>query len=130
MKQLIVVYGSLRKFGHNHRLIENSEYLGEFNSPPIYSLYSLGSFPGLKEGGETSVVFEVYSVDETTAKQVDRLEGYTEGGNNTFYDKIKIDTPFGEASVYTYQGSVRESDLVKSGDWKSYFENKRLSSIW
>lgn len=122
-KILVAVYGSLRQGLHNHRLLESSNYLGDFNTEPIYSLYSLGSFPGLKENGNTSIVMEVYEVTEAVARNVDSLEGYTPGGNNTFYDKISIETPWGTASVYTYVNELPQSSLVESGDWKEFKEN-------
>lgn len=122
-KILVAVYGSLRQGLHNHKLLESSNYLGDFNTEPIYSLYSLGSFPGLKENGNTSVVMEVYEVTEAVARNVDSLESYTPGGNNTFYDKISIETPWGTASVYTYVNELPQSSLVESGDWKEFKEN-------
>lgn len=122
-KILVAVYGSLRQGLHNHRLLESSNYLGDFNTEPIYSLYSLGSFPGLKENGNTSVVMEVYEVTEAVARNVDNLEGYTPNGNNTFYDKISIKTPWGTASVYTYVNELPQSSLVESGDWKEFKKN-------
>lgn len=118
-KKLIAVYGSLRKGFHNHYIIENANFLGEFKTEPIYSLYGLGGFPGLKEKGTTSVTMEVYEVNETEASRVDMLEGYEEGRNNTFYDKKTINTPYGEASTYIYVPNVNENRLVESGDWKN-----------
>ena len=128
-KKLVAVYGSLRKFGHNHNnYLGEAEYVGEFWSKPLYSLYSLGSYPGLKEDGLTSVLMEVYKVTEEESQSIDYLEGYTEGGRNSFYDKTVVETPFGEASVYIYQPEVLARELVKSGDWKEYFETKRERS--
>jgi len=74
----------------------------------------------LKTGGTTSVTMEVYAVDDTVAARVDRLEGYTPGGNNTFYDKIPIETPYGEASVYVYVNDIPQERIVESGDWKAF----------
>lgn len=123
-KKLVAVYGSLRKGLGNHRLLANAEYLGEFQTPPEYSLYSLGSYPGLKENGKTSITMEVYAVTDEEARRIDGLEGYTPGQKATFYDKIPISTPFGEASVYTYVSNIPENYLVKSGDWKEYITKK------
>lgn len=118
----IAVYGSLREGLHNHYLIEDSKFLGAFNSEPIFNLYTLGGFPGLKTEGNTSVVMEVYEVDDKTASRVDQLEGYNPNRkDNTFYDKIQIDTPFGEAGLYIYVDYISEDRLVKSGDWKEYY---------
>lgn len=123
-KNLIAVYGSLRKNLGNHYLIENSEYLGNFKSNPEFSLYSLGGFPGLKENGKTSVEMEVYAVNDAVANNVDALEGYSPNRVATFYDKKPIDTPYGEASVYIYVNDIPEDRLVKSGDWKEFLEKK------
>jgi len=119
-KILISVYGSLRKGMGNDHLLSTSNYLGDFQTNPEFSLYDLGFYPGLKKDGNTSVTMEVYEVDEKTAERVDRLEGYTPGGNNTFYDKIPIETPYGEASVYVYVNDIPQERIVESGDWKAF----------
>jgi len=119
---LIAVYGTLRKGNGNHRLIENADYKGTYTTEPIYNLYSLGGFPGLKEGGKTAVVMEVYAVNAEEARRVDGLEGYYPGETPTFYDKINIDTPYGKAGVYTYVRQPSESSLIESGDWMNRFK--------
>ena len=121
-KKLIAVYGTLRKGNGNHRLLVNADYIGTYTTEPIYSLYSLGGFPGLKENGETAVIMEVYAVNEEEARRVDGLEGYTPGEQATFYDKIQIETPWGQAGVYTYVRQPNETSLIKSGDWMNRFE--------
>jgi gamma-glutamylcyclotransferase (GGCT)/AIG2-like uncharacterized protein YtfP len=123
-KTLIAVYGTLLAGFGNHRLIKNAEYLGTFNSKPIYNLHDLGGFPGLKHGGKTSVKMEVYAVNEEEAYYVDCLEGYTPGGNNTFYDKETISTPFGDAGVYIYVRSLEGVPLVESGDYYLHKKGK------
>lgn len=127
-KHLVAVYGSLLTELGNHRVIqgENTELLGEFTSEPVYKLYSLGGFPGLKENGETAVKMEVYSVDDVVAKRVDSLEGYSPDRPATFYDKKSIETPWGTASVYIYMGNPSDDKLVESGDWKTYYLEKRM----
>lgn len=121
----IAVYGSLRRSLGNHSLISNSQFLGEFKTPPEYSLYSLGGFPGLKKEGQTSITMEVYEVDDETASRVDTLEGYSEGRPATFYDKEDIETPWGTASVYIYVPEVRPNSFVESGDWREFMEERR-----
>ncbi len=117
----VAVYGSLRKgLGNHNYFLKNAKYLGEFKTEPIYSLYSLGGYPGLKENGSTSVTMEVYEVNEQEAEAIDRLEGYSSNRQSTFYDKEIINTPYGEAGVYIYVNSIPENRLVKSGDWKEY----------
>ena len=126
-KNLIAVYGSLRKNMGNDHLLSTSKYLGEFKTKPEFSLYSLGYYPGLKTNGNTSVTMEVYAVDDTVAERIDRLEGYTPNGNNTFYDKIPIETPYGEANVYIYVNNIPEERLVESGNWKAFKQQSYFS---
>lgn len=120
---LIAVYGSLLSGLHNNYILEDSKLLGSFKSKPEFSLYSLGGFPGLKTSGNTEVLMEVYEVNDRVAQRVDNLEGYSPDRPATFYDKIPIETPFGEASVYTYVNDIPEERLVKSGNWKDYVTN-------
>lgn len=119
---LIAVYGTLRQGNGNHRLIENADYKGTYTTEPIYNLYSLGGFPGLRKGGSTAIVMEVYAVNTEEARRVDGLEGYTPGEQATFYDKIQIETPWGQAGVYIYVRQPNELSLIKSGDWMNRFE--------
>ena len=122
-KTLIAVYGTLRKgFGNYNNHLTNAEYLGTFNTPPIYSLYDLGGFPGLKNNGTTSVVMEVYSVNPQEAYGVDRLEGYSENQTPYFYDKQPIETPWGTAGVYVYVNNLSGVPIVESGD---YYEHRK-----
>lgn len=131
-KNLVCVYGSLRQELGNNPVIQSpsTKYLGDFKSEPVYGLYDLGYYPGLKENGNTSVTMEVFSVDDEVARRVDGLEGYHPDREATFYDKKTIDTPWGEASVYIYVPNVREDKLVESGDWKEhYLEKRELSYV-
>lgn len=121
-KQLICCYGTLRRGFGNHRIISNADYLGTFNTEPIYNLHDLGGFPGLKNNGTTSVVMEVYAVNEQEAVRVDMLEGYEEGRTPTFYDKQPIETPWGTAGVYIYVDNLDRTPIVESGD---YYEHRK-----
>ena len=114
---LIAVYGTLRKGLWNHHIIQNTEYKGTFKSEPIYTLHDLGGFPGLKENGNTSVTFEVYSVNDMEAARVDRLEGYSQDKTPTFYDKKFINTPWGTAGVYIYVNDLSGVPIIESGDY-------------
>lgn len=126
-KNIVCVYGSLLSGLGNHSVIqgENTELLGEFTTEPVYSLYDLGYFPGLHENGNTAIKLEVYSVDDEIASHVDALEGYSPDRPATFYDKKSIETPWGTGSIYIYMGQPSKDRLVESGDWKSYYLEKR-----
>ena len=76
-KYLVAVYGSLRKKQSNYEYhLSNSTYKGTFTTEPEYTMHSLSYYPGLKLNGNTSIVMEVYEVDEKTLTNLNRLEGY------------------------------------------------------
>lgn len=115
---LVAVYGTLRKgAGNHHHFLRDAEMMGEFTSEPVYNLYDLGGFPGLREEGNTAVKMEVYAVNDKEASLVDSLEGYVEGRQPHFYDKKEIDTPWGKANVYLYVREVEPEHIIESGDW-------------
>lgn len=117
-KHLVAVYGSLRKTMSNYQYyLSSSEYKGTFLTEPEYTLYSLSYYPGLKQNGNTSVVMEVYEVDDYTLENLNRLEGYRSGEKATFYDRIEIDTPWGKAFTYIYVNELSKNSIVESGDW-------------
>ena len=127
-KYLVRVYGSLRKSMSNyHYYLSSSEYKGTFSTEPEYTLHSLQWYPGLKLNGNTSVVMEVYEVDEKTLTNLNRLEGYYPGEKSTFYDRIEINTPWGKAFTYIYVNELSKDSIVESGDW---FEYKNKEKSW
>ena len=126
-KILVSIYGSLRKTMSNHQYyLSSSEYKGTFSTEPEYTLHSLSYYPGLKLDGNTSIVMEVYEVDEETLKNLNRLEGYRPGEKASFYDRIEIDTPWGKAFTYIYVNPLPKESIVESGDWVG-FKNKEKS---
>lgn len=122
MSKLYAVYGSLRKGLGNHRILRDSKLLGEYSTPPLFTMYSLGGFPGVIEKGETSVTLEVYKVeDEGIEDRLDVLEGYhgKHYGAN-LYNKEIISTPYGDAFIYYFNRENLPYPIVASGDWKKY----------
>lgn len=92
MSEYVFVYGTLKNGYCNHRLLDNSKYLGE-----AYSVLErfemrapeIGGFPFVTEVGHKSknkgrVYGEVYEVDEKTLKRLDVLEGHP-----SFYTRHK-----------------------------------------
>lgn len=122
MNHLVAVYGSLREGMHNHRLLErgDAKLIGEFKTKPEYTMFSLGSFPGVSKKGKSSIVLEVYEVDDDTLENLDSLEGYRKNNpKESFYIREVIDTPFGESYIYL-TAQRKNTDIVESGDWKKY----------
>lgn len=125
MKKKIAVYGSLLSEMYNHDLLNNDEstLLGEDIIDDNFTLVAVCSYPGLiqHEGGNTPVKMEIYEVSDEIYANVERLEGYP-----NYYDKLKIDTKFGEAEVYVLGEEYLSRPKVEDGDWRKYYnENYR-----
>jgi gamma-glutamylcyclotransferase (GGCT)/AIG2-like uncharacterized protein YtfP len=117
---LVAVYGSLRQDLHNHHFLLTSKFIGEFDTEPVYDLYSLGSYPALKENGSTSVKMEVYAIEKEVLHSLDRLEGYEEDCTDNYYNRIVIDSPYGECYTYVFNCGTNTAYKIESGDWKKH----------
>ena len=126
MSYNVFVYGSLLRGFGNHRLLLNSPYVEFVDEDSIKgSLYDCGYFPFVRhdnDGG--NVVGEVYEVDINTLRNLDRLEGYTEGyEDDNLYNRKVITTNKG-LEVFYYEGAdfllSGSSPKIESGDWREY----------
>ena len=84
MKELVFVYGTLKRDGHNYPVMQKARGTFQYNAltRPYYDLLNLGGFPGLIHG-KHRIVGEVFLVENIIP--IDFLEGYP-----TFYDRRKI----------------------------------------
>ena len=110
MQHLVFVYGTLRQGESNHYFLETSELLGMFETKPEYALFDLGAYPGLVEGHD-AIAGEVYRISDDVLQKLDILEDVP-----TEYRRETIDTPYGEAWIYLYQGA-ESGKAIESGDW-------------
>ncbi len=110
--QLVAVYGSLKKGYGNHSLLESSELKGITETSPSWTMYDLGSFPGIVPG-HTNIHIEVYEVNQETFQRLDMLEGYP-----SFYDRKEIETKYGSAWIYflAEKDNYMQS-IVEHGIW-------------
>lgn len=132
--ELVAVYGSLLKglYNHNNYLGE-AEYLGEFDTLPLFTMYDFGNFPGVIMEGNTSIRMEVYKVTNDELRDINRLEGYAEKSpKGGLYDRIKIKTPYGKAYMYVKNTVSKAIPVVADGDWKDYITNikKQNKTPW
>lgn len=114
----IFVYGTLRKGGSNHRLLEKSKFVGVHITQNEYTMVDFGPFPALLEEGVTPITGEVYEIDNPTALAIDRLEGYPH-----LYQRKVIDTEYGKALVYYIEdiseySRGRALPIIESGVWE------------
>ena len=112
-KELVAVYGTLKKGHGNHGVMERAKgnFLGECWSKPKFTMISLGGFPGVLLEGNTPIKLEIYEVEDMDP--LDWLEGYPE-----FYNRKKITTPMGDAWMYYLPDKYADpSRIVATGEW-------------
>lgn len=113
MLKRVFVYGTLKKGFGNHRLLENAKYVGEAETVfPVYTMFDIGSFPGVVQGGETMIKGEVYDVNDEEFANLDRLEGYP-----SMYTREEIDTTKGKAWMYLWNYDTNNLGILTTGEW-------------
>lgn len=68
----ITVYGSLKAGRYNHRIIEDSYYIGKTTVKG--TLYAVSSYPALIEEGDNEYEAEIYEVSDDVFNRVNRME--------------------------------------------------------
>ena len=93
-------------------LESSSRFIKDTKTLPIYTLLDLGSFPALLLDGETSVVGELWEIDDYTKKYLDLIEGVP----MLYHDRqIELeDKVTALAYVFEYNRGYPE---IESGDW-------------
>lgn len=123
---LIAVYGTLRHGHGNWQYFIHQDPISveEVTGWRMYTLH--GGFPGCKHTGnpEDKITIDVYDVDDKTLRAIDGLEGYVEGGNNTFFDRLTVQTSQGEAFIYQFQPDPYNH--YPDGDWSKFKKEQRL----
>ena len=111
----IFVYGTLRK-GDSRSFflsdVEQAKFLRDIKTKPQYTLVNVGMFPALIKEGNTSVVGELWEIDERTKKALDLIEGVP-----LLYMDEEIyleDDTSAIAYVFEYNRGYPE---IESGDW-------------
>lgn len=118
----IAVYGTLRKGQGNHSCLLGSPLVGTCRIKG-FSMVSLGGFPAIDYDPDGSIEVEVYECDDEAEESCNRLEGYDPSAPyHSFYDRVRIDTPYGEAEIYIIHGILkgRDNDFINEGCWKKY----------
>ena len=74
-KQLLFVYGTLKRGFSNHGRISHAAFVGESETERRYRLLVFGSYPALAADGEQEIHGELYLVDESHLADLDEFEG-------------------------------------------------------
>ncbi len=113
MQQRVFVYGTLLRGQVNNDLLAGAACLGSHRTAAAFTLYNLGTYPGLVRGGVTAVVGEVYRVDGATLRRLDELEEYPR-----LYGRFLMSTSYGATWIYHYRGGIQGCQVIRSGDWR------------
>lgn len=114
---LVFVYGSLMLGEENHAVLRSARWVGPASTEPSYTLSDLGEYPAIIEGGRSSVVGELYEVDEPTLRALDELEDHPE-----LYRRVPLMLTRGHGA----QGYVLRKraagryPTIASGDWREH----------
>lgn len=113
----VFVYGTLKKGFGNHRLLKDAEFICEDMTKPLYTMYSLGGFPAIQQGGDTSIIGEVYKIDKDTLAHLDVLEGYKAGRDCNMYERRITVTKQGHKCFIYEMDEPYSKELVENGEW-------------
>jgi gamma-glutamylcyclotransferase (GGCT)/AIG2-like uncharacterized protein YtfP len=112
-RDLVFVYGTLKRGHGNHRVIADGSFLGEDRIPAV--MHDLGAFPAVRLDAAATVYGEVFSVDPQTLARLDRLEGHP-----TFYQRTRVRMSSGRrAWVYVMEADkLAQRTRIRSGRWE------------
>jgi gamma-glutamylcyclotransferase (GGCT)/AIG2-like uncharacterized protein YtfP len=111
-RQLVFVYGTLKRGEKNHHWLEGASWQGEAELSGVL-LHDLGPFP-MAVIGEGTAIGEVYAVEERGLARLDELEGYPR-----LYDRQLLTLNDGR-QAWVYLGRPRQvghAPLVVGGSW-------------
>lgn len=131
-REIVFVYGSLKKGFGNHGFVEDQDYLGYAKSASRdYAMISLGAFPAVcRYPNGTKVAGELYSVDAPTMVALDRLEG-----NGNLYRRYQEDfiNDKGEtvkAWIYIMPIQIARAVYSRSGSGGHQIHNDGDAVVW
>ena len=96
-RQMVFVYGSLKRGFGNHYFLHNAKFCGITETvDSAFRMHSMGAFPAVTETSEKGyhITGELYEVDADTMRELDKLEG-----NGVFYSRKRV-------RVYTVEGII------------------------
>jgi gamma-glutamylcyclotransferase (GGCT)/AIG2-like uncharacterized protein YtfP len=105
----LFVYGTLKRGGSNHAFLAGQRFLGAARTAPGFTLFSLGSYPGLVAAPDDSagVTGELWSVDDACLARLDVLEGLAEGLYRRGEIALSAPVEVARAATYFYLRDVQ-----------------------
>lgn len=121
-KQIVFVYGTLRRGGSNHFRLAGAEFVAA--GTVTGRLYRIDWYPGLViDTAGSEIRGEVYAVDSEQLSALDAFEGLSAGEiEGSEYRRIQTsvmlqDSQTITAWVWEWLGNVDESLRIADGDW-------------
>lgn len=115
----VFVYGSLRRGGWNHGLLQDSKFIGQARTAGRCALYAcpVSGLPYLTTEGVSRVTGEVFEVSDEVLADIDSLEGHPESYCRLPVDIEMLNGAIIEAEAYFWLNEITDLELVPSGDW-------------
>ena len=121
--ELLAVYGTLKRGLANHGLIADAQFVGCDKLEQI-SLYDIGPYPGARLEASKGIEVELYSVSARELAVLDILEEYDpKNPAHSLYIRERVESRFGTAWVYLYQGKIDGKPCLRSGAWRPHQQN-------
>lgn len=121
----VFVYGTLKHGLYNHELLQDATFLGRTVIEGRYAMVDLAHYPCVVlDGGlplDGRILGEVYRVDDETLATLDILEGHPQ-----YFRRIKVDTPWKQAWMYTLPSEYLENGVMERGIWEPTAEEEAL----
>jgi gamma-glutamylcyclotransferase (GGCT)/AIG2-like uncharacterized protein YtfP len=122
----VFVYGTLMRGGNNHALLRDQQYIGDYRTPPKYSMYDLGVYPAVLDADNgVSIKGEIWQVTAKTLPILDALEDVPK----LYYRRGIQCGKYGMCHVYMMRKDVlddmakrnthTEFKLIQTGDWNN-----------
>jgi gamma-glutamylcyclotransferase (GGCT)/AIG2-like uncharacterized protein YtfP len=112
MKEIIIVYGSLRRFD------DNTDTISGYKLYDVKSIKMIRDFSTIRKSNNKNDKVTV-SIIKEDLKYTDYIEGcFYEGSKDNLYNRYKITTDSGiEGWIYELNGKGDKETLIKSGDY-------------
>src|SRR5688572_5471222 len=115
---LLFVYGTLRQGEPAHALLAGARFVRIASTPPEFLLVEVAPYAALVRGGTTAVTGELYEVDATTQRKLDKEREVPQ-----LFTRETIELADGTSadSYLLTMDQVRGRRRLAHGDWKKRF---------
>ncbi len=125
-RYLIFIYGTLRRGGRAHHLMQGAEFHATGSIPG--RLVHVDQYPGLIPCDDEQVMGELYLVGDQLLNELDRYEGCLESPPHYIRQETVVTLENGEkksALVYVFQLLEPHHEEVENGDWIQWMESEK-----